>query len=596
MKRLLIGLTLLCLLLAAALPASAAIEPKVAVRSVRLNKSFMALSPETTGKLTAKIYPSRAPKAVEYVSTDTTVATVDAAGNVTAVDYGICAIIAKAGKKTAQCNVVVKDIPVGKVNIKKSSLTISLNRSVALTYAVTPAAAKNKTLNWSSSNETVATVSQDGKVTAVGKGKAIITAEAMDGSGKKDTCKITVKAVDVKSIAIATGDSVYLDIGESMPLTAKISPTNASYKDVKWSSSNPEVVSINEDTGIAKAMGGGVATIMATVQNGTKSAKQLLYVRSSDHVTLTITFGGDVVLGGDPREDAKTYGTIARFKEYLQENGNDLGFMFRGLKSVFDDDDLTVVNLECPLTTRTSWPNIARQRHVFRGHPSYARGLLLGGVNAVSIRNNMVPHLGRGGITDTKNSITEHTDGKVTWFSNEETIIERKGTKIGLIGFFQGSDKIYTVKNRVTALRPQCDLLIVYFHWSNRSGSSATTKTMRKLAHTAVTAGADICVGAGPHCLSGIENYKGKYIVYGLGNLISGGRTNENETILYQQTFKVHRGFTEVGKQEIIGVFQTDEPKKLFKWQPLLMTKDADKVRLIEKLRKYSKGFANPGI
>lgn len=593
MKRLLIGLTLVCLLLATALPASAVIEPKIPVRSVRLNKSSMVLSPETTGKLTAKIYPSRAPKDVEYESSDTTVATVDAAGNVTAVDYGTCTITATAGRKTATCKVIVKDVPVRKVNIKKTALTISLNNTATLTYAVTPEGAKNKTLEWSSNNEAVATVTQDGTVTAVGKGKATIIAKATDGSGKKDSCKITVKAVGVQSIAIATDASVYLDRGASTTLTAKISPKNASYKDVVWSSDDESIVKIDAATGVAKAVGGGIATITATVQNGTKSDTQLLYVRSGSYETIKVTFGGDVVLGGEPRRGAKTNGTLKRFKQYLADNNGNPGFVFAGLKEVFENDDLTVVNLEGPLTTKTDWKSTAKKSHVFRGEPAYVRALSAGGVDAVSIRNNMVGGCGKAGVAETKAVLS---NANVTWCDHEGKTIERNGKTIGLIGFFKALDSLNVVKRRTAAMRDQCDLLIVYFHWGEKSGSRAVSNIMKNNARGAVDAGADIVVGAGPHCLSGIEYYNGKYIVYGLGNLISGGRAGDNDTMLYQQTFKIYPDFAEAANQTIIGVFQTDEPRKLSKWQPVLMRQEADKARLIEKLKQYSKGLPNPGI
>ncbi len=164
----------------------------VAVEKVTLDKTTAALTVGDTTTLKATVTPDNATdKAVTWTSSDETVATVKD-GVVTAVKAGTATITAKAGDKTATCTVTVKDkvVAVEKVTLDKTSAELTVGDTTTLKATVTPDNATDKTVTWTSSDETIATV-KDGVVTAVKAGTATITAKAGD---KTATCAVTVKA------------------------------------------------------------------------------------------------------------------------------------------------------------------------------------------------------------------------------------------------------------------------------------------------------------------------------------------------------------------------------------------------------------------
>ena len=180
------------------------VEKKVIpVSSVTLSKSSLSLVEGESSTLTATVSPSDATdQTVTWTSSNTAVAKVDG-GKVTAVKEGTATITASCGGKSATCTVTVKKkvIPVSSVALNKSALFLLVGESSTLTAEVYPANATDKTVTWSSSNPSVATVS-GGKVTAVKAGTATITAK----SGEKSaTCAVTVSK-DMSGGLEGTGD------------------------------------------------------------------------------------------------------------------------------------------------------------------------------------------------------------------------------------------------------------------------------------------------------------------------------------------------------------------------------------------------------
>ena len=148
--------------------------------------------------LTATVSPANADnKSVSWKSSDATVAEVDATGKVTTVKPGTAVITVTTadGNKTATCSVTVerKIIPVTGVTVSPTSKTVTEGDSFTLTATVSPANADNNSVNWQSSDATVAEVDATGKVTTVKPGTAVITATTADGS-KTATCTVTVTA------------------------------------------------------------------------------------------------------------------------------------------------------------------------------------------------------------------------------------------------------------------------------------------------------------------------------------------------------------------------------------------------------------------
>lgn len=166
------------------------------VESILVNKISLSMYLGQTDTLKAIFFPSNATDtSVTWKSENNNVATVDSNGHVKAIGVGNTNIIARSNNgKTSKCNVTVKSNSVEKITLNKTYLELKEGKSEILTAVVTPSYAGDKTLTWSTSNADVATVN-NGVVTAIGSGEAIITAMANDGSGRYASCRIIVKKV-----------------------------------------------------------------------------------------------------------------------------------------------------------------------------------------------------------------------------------------------------------------------------------------------------------------------------------------------------------------------------------------------------------------
>ena len=182
--------------------------------------------------------------------------------------------------------------------IEELKITITLNWSTAtlfegedltLTATVTPDDAADKSISWSSSNPSVATVDNTGKVTAVATGTAIITATANDGSGVSASCVVTVekKVVAVSKISLSQAAATLIE-GEDLTLTATVTPDEATDKSISWSSSNPSVATV-DNTGKVTAVATGTAIITAMANDGSGvSASCEVTVTKPTYVIITI--------------------------------------------------------------------------------------------------------------------------------------------------------------------------------------------------------------------------------------------------------------------------------------------------------------------
>ncbi len=242
------------------------------VTGVTVNPTSATLAVGGTRQLTATITPSNASNQnVSWSTNNSTVATVNTSGLVTATGVGsaIITVTTQDGNKTATCNITVTSIAVTGVTVNPTSATLAVGGSQQLTATIAPSNAGNQNVSWSSNNSTVATVNTSGLVTATGVGTAIITVTTQDGN-KTATCNVTVTAIAVTGVTV-NPTSATLAVGGSQQLTATITPSNASNKNVSWSSNNSSVATVNT-SGLVTAAAVGSAIITVTTQDGGRTA------------------------------------------------------------------------------------------------------------------------------------------------------------------------------------------------------------------------------------------------------------------------------------------------------------------------------------
>ena len=172
---------------------------------------------------------------------------------------------------TKGVSVTLPKVKVSKLALNRTSVSLTKKgQTYQLKATASPSNATTKSVTWKSSNTRVVTVNSSGKLTAVGNGSATITATAKDGSKKKVTCKVTVKiptVIKVSRVSLNKSDLALTSKGQSYQLSATVSPSNASNKSVKWTSSNPKVATVSS-SGKVTAVANGNTTITATAADG----------------------------------------------------------------------------------------------------------------------------------------------------------------------------------------------------------------------------------------------------------------------------------------------------------------------------------------
>ncbi len=268
----------------------------VAVAEVTLNQTELTVVKGEKAELTATVTPDDASdKKITWKTEDKKVATVKN-GVITAKNVGETVITATAGGKKATCTVTVtapetkapetkapeakpSAVPVEKLGLSDTVLTLGKGKTSVLKPTISPDNATDKTVTWSSSNESVAKVT-DGKVTAVGVGAAVITAKAGEQTA---TCEVTV-VIEVEKISLS--NYLSLIVGETETLKATVSPDNAADKTVSWTSDDPKIATV-DSTGKVTAVSEGTTYIRAAV--GGKTAECTVSVSAKETTKLPET-------------------------------------------------------------------------------------------------------------------------------------------------------------------------------------------------------------------------------------------------------------------------------------------------------------------
>lgn len=251
-----------------------------------------------------------------------------------------------------------------------------------------------------------------------------------------------------------------------------------------------------------------------------------------DPVSLTLSVVGDCTLGTDEYFDYDT-----SLNAYYENYGAD--YFMANVKSIFSKDDLTIANFEGTLTESTERED---KQFAFKAPASYANILTAGSVEAVNTANNHSHDYGEESFNDTLKALDT---ANILHFGYDETAVtEVKGVKIGLVGIYELNDHLgreEQLKQNIAKVKQDgAQLIVVIFHWGNEK-EEVPDENQKTLGHLAIDEGADLVCGHHPHVLQGIEEYKGKNIVYSLGNFCFGGNAypSDMDTIIFQQTFTI---------------------------------------------------------
>jgi poly-gamma-glutamate synthesis protein (capsule biosynthesis protein) len=248
--------------------------------------------------------------------------------------------------------------------------------------------------------------------------------------------------------------------------------------------------------------------------------------------TVTLMFGGDVTLSNS-------------FERVV---GNDYDWAFAKLDA-YREADVAMVNLENPLTVATT--RRPGKSFNFKAHPNSVQVLKDGGVDIVTLANNHTMDYQAAGLKETIATLDQagiHAVGagrEITEARRPE-ILEVKGQRIAYLGYYNahwhaaGQNQAGTnprdyeaIAADIKAIRDQVDWVIVNYHWGEEMARYPAGYQI-ELAKFSIDQGADLVVGHHPHVLQGAEVYKGRPIVYSLGNFIFGGnsRTNYDTAVL----------------------------------------------------------------
>ena len=312
-------------------------------------------------------------------------------------------------------------------------------------------------------------------------------------------------------------------------------------------------------------------------EKGKKAAKD-------GSVKITVSSAGDCTLGTDENFDPDK-----SLNAYYNSRGSD--YFFQNVRSIFEEDDLSIVNLEGTLTSETQRED---KLYAFKAPEEYVDILTSSSIEAANVANNHSSDYGEQSFSDTLAVLDK---AGIARFGYEQVNILKMGdVNIGLTGIYELAEhmeKEQQIKENIAALKKEgADLIIVNFHWGTER-EYTPNETQKALAHLAIDEGADLVIGHHPHVLQGIEKYKDKYIAYSLGNFCFGGNSNpeDKDTMIFQQTFTITKKGN-VKKDDDINIIPCSISSSggYNDYCPTPLEGE-EKQRVLDKIDEYSEGL-----
>ena len=285
--------------------------------------------------------------------------------------------------------------------------------------------------------------------------------------------------------------------------------------------------------------------LLSDIYTGPEAAQNVLepeapsIYEEDGSILITITGTGDFTVGGDTRKSSSIW------SNELKKHNGDYQFAMKNIRDILLADDLTIVNFEGTLTESTYIPSSKKNNEfLFSAPPEYVAMLTENGVEAVSLENNHVYDHGQDAYIETQ---THLSNAGVVWSGDGQLgVIEVKGIQIAMLSYLciDRYDQLWnTVPAEIAAAKEMYPLVIVSFHWGTELKYYPTDNQI-KMGRLAVDSGADLVLGHHSHRIQPIEQYKGVYICYSLGNFCFAGNSKPSDmtSYLFQTRFRVREG------------------------------------------------------
>ena len=289
------------------------------VESITLNKTSLTLDIGATEKLKITFKPDKADnKNIIWTSSDENIVTVDN-GTILAKNAGTAKItVTTSNEKSASVTVTVKKLEPTELVLNKTILNLTVGQTESVIATIKPTNVSQREIIWTSADSTIASVS-NGSVVGKKEGTTTITAQ-ISGTNIKSSITVNVSRIKVTGIKLdkKSGTTYLNNKTKTVKLTATVSPTNAQNKNVTWTSSNPEVATVNNGVVTAKAL--GTSTITVNTEDGNYTAEYKITVKKKTIVVVTASQG------------VRMY---KYFKTYTSKNGNYYSLEDKTLKYVY---------------------------------------------------------------------------------------------------------------------------------------------------------------------------------------------------------------------------------------------------------------------
>ncbi len=304
-----------------------------------------------------------------------------------------------------------------------------------------------------------------------------------------------------------------------------------------------------------------------------------------EEITITISAAGDATLGNYYGQDYSW-----SFRE-MWEKQQDASYFLENVYDIFSGDDMTVVNLEGSLTRAEE--RRENQTYCISGDPEYVNILTEGSVEAVTMANNhRLDYFEQG----TKDTVAALDDAGIAYaYDSHLGIYETKGIRIGFVAVNevgQGAGVEKYLREGIGLLQEEgADLILACCHWGVER-ENYPEEYQQSLGKQCIDWGADLVLGHHPHVLQGIEEYKGKYIVYSLGNFCFGANRNpaDKDCIIFQQTFTFLDGERQTDTEARVIPCSISSVSNRNDYKPT-PAGDDEARRILDRMNEYSMQF-----